>query len=123
MTATATATTMKKFEAAENAISPVQGSKTFGFNVSLYEFHGNAWMNWHTSYPGIVRLAVAIYNGKVPSNPNGTWLNALEITGQVSGTWDSGQTWGSGYSGALLGVTLNSAGWTDIGVDTPVTSG
>jgi len=119
----ATATTMKKFEAAENAVLPVRGSQTFSFNVALYEFHGNVWMSWQTSYPGIVRLAVAIYKGQVPSNPDGTWLNAVEITGQAIGTWDTGKQWGSGYSGALLGVTLDNADWMDIGVDTPVTAG
>jgi hypothetical protein len=118
----ATATTMKKFEATENTASPVGRSKIFYFNVSLYEHQGHAWMSWQTSYPGFVRLAVAIFNGAVPSNPNYTWINALEITGQVSGSWDSGQVWGSGYSGALLGVTPNNAVWMDIGVDTPVTS-
>jgi hypothetical protein len=119
----ATATTMKKFEATENSAATVQASQTYSFNVLMFEFHGNAWVSWHTSYPGRVRLAVAIFNGPVPSGNNPVWMNAAEVTGQVGGSWDSGQRWGSGYSAGLLGVTQDNNYWISIGVNTPVTSG
>jgi hypothetical protein len=117
-----TATKMKKIEPSENDPAPVQANKTFNFSVSLYEYHGHAYISWNTSYPALVRLAVAIYNGAVPSSPNNTWLNAIEVTGRRSGNWDTGQTWGTGYSAALLGINSPQNGWMDIGVDTPVTS-
>jgi len=116
-----TTTEIKKIETAESMPSSVQASGAFNFSVNLYEYHGNAWIGWNTSYPTRVRLAVAIYNGAVPANPN-NWINAIEVTGQGSGAWDSGQTWGTGYSAALLGVNWAQNGWIDIGVDTPVTS-
>lgn len=120
---TAYATTMKKLEVAENSIAPVQGSLTYSFNVTLYEQFGRAWVGWNTNYPGYVRLAVAIFQGPVPTSPNPPWTNGVEVTGQASGAWDSGQIWGSGYSAALLGVTPDNAQWIDVGIVTPVTSG
>jgi len=111
----------KMLEAAAPAdVLPVSASQTFNFSVSLYETRGHCFLGWSTSYPGIVRLAVAIYAGAPPANPQ-AWINATEVTNQASGSWDTGQTWGSGYSGALLGVNAANNAWIYIGIATPVT--
>jgi len=100
---------------------PVSAAKTYGFSITLNEFQGRAHINWNVTYPARVRLAVAIYSGSQPTNPQ-QWINAMEVTNQASGTWDSGQPWGTGYSASLLGVNASSKAWVYIGIDTPETS-
>jgi hypothetical protein len=112
----------KMLEAAASAdVAPVSGSANYNFSVSLYENLGHCNIGWSTSYPGMVRLAVALYAGPPPANPQ-AWLGAIEVTNRPSGAWDTGQTWGSGYSAALLGVNAGNNAWVYIGVNTPVTT-
>ena len=101
-------------------IAPVTASTTATFTISLHQYQGHAFLNWSENFGGTTRLAVAIYSGAQPVDPR-AWLNAIEVTNQPSGTWDSGQDWGSGYSAALLGVNPGNNAWVYIGVNTPVT--
>jgi hypothetical protein len=101
-------------------IPPVTASTTATFTISLHQYQGHAYINWSENFGGMTRLAVAIYSGAQPANP-GAWLNAVEVTNQASGTWNSGQVWGTGYSAALLGVNSTNNAWVYIGVNTPVT--
>jgi hypothetical protein len=117
---TTTTTKMEKLE--PSAINPVSGFNYFNFSISLHEYHGNAWISWNTNYPANIRLAVALFNGAVPAKPNNNWITALEVSGRSNGTWDTGHTWGTGYSAALLGLVTAPAPWITIGVNTRVTS-
>ena len=101
-------------------VLPVNASQSFGFSVSLYENLGHCNLSWNENFPGMVRLAVALYAGAPPSNPQ-AWLAAKEVTNTSSGNYDTLQTWGSGYSAALLGVNSGNNAWVYIGVNTPVT--
>jgi hypothetical protein len=111
---------IKKLEASE--VNPVAGNMTSTYGVTLYQYQGNAWINWSESFPGMVRLAVALYSGAPPSNAQ-AWMSAIEVTNQNTGAWNSGHTWGSGYSAALLGVNAANNAWIYIGCVTPVTVG
>ncbi|KAB8060426.1 hypothetical protein GCN74_09105 [Janthinobacterium sp. FT14W] len=102
-------------------INPVSKGIRSSFSITLHEYQGKAYINWSESFPGMVRLAVAIYSGTPPSNP-AAWLNATEITNSTSGSWNSGQTWGTGYSAALLGVNETNNAWIYIGCNTDVTT-
>lgn len=101
-------------------VLPVNGSNTSNFSVSLYQNLGHCNLSWSQNYPGMARLAVALYAGTQPANPY-AWLAAKEVTNISSGNYDTLQTWGSGYSAALLGVNANNSAWIYIGVNTPVT--
>jgi hypothetical protein len=115
-----TANIMGNLEVGAADSAPVSASTTATFNVSLSQYQGKAYVGWSENFGGMTRLAVAIYSGSPPSNPQ-NWLAAVEVTNQSSGTWNSGQTWGSGYSAALLGVNPSNNAWVYIGVNTPVT--
>lgn len=101
-------------------VVPVNARNSFGMSMSLYENLGHCNLGWSETYPGMVRLAVALYTGAPPSNPQ-AWLWAQEVTNRSSGNLDTLQTWGSGYSAALLGVNAANNAWVYIGVNTPVT--
>ncbi|MDZ5634858.1 hypothetical protein [Janthinobacterium sp. GMG1] len=109
---------LKQVEASN--INPVSAGISAGFSITLHEYQGKAYINWSENFPGMVRLAVAIYSGNPPSNP-GAWLSATEITNSAAGSWNSGQNWGTGYSAALLGVNATNNAWIYIGCNTGVT--
>lgn len=104
-----------------SSINPVSASVAAAFSINLYEYQGRAHISWTENFQGMVRLAVAIYSGTQPSNPE-AWLKAIEVTKTSSGgSWDSGQPWGSGFSAALLGVNAGNNDWVYIGCNTAVT--
>ncbi len=108
-------------QAEASNVNPVSGSTTAAFSITLNEYQGKAYINWSENFIGMARLAVAIYSGSPPSNPQ-AWITAQEVTNQASGTFNTGQTWGTGYSAALLGVNPSNNAWVYIGCNTGVTS-
>jgi hypothetical protein len=100
-------------------VAPVSGENRFSFLVNLYEYHGKVHIHWNTTFPGYVRLVVALYGGPHPSTAT-HWMTFHEVTGKASGTWDTGQIWGAGYSASLLALNARSQ-WSYINVNTPVT--
>lgn len=104
-----------------SSVNPVSASTSAAFGINLYEYQGRAHISWTENFQGMVRLAVAIYSGSQPGNPQ-AWIKAIEVTKSSSGgSWDSGQPWGSGFSAALLGVDAGNDDWIYIGCNTGVT--
>lgn len=110
---------IKQVEASN--VNPVSASVSATFGITLHEFQGKAYINWNENFNGMVRLAVAIYSGSPPSNPQ-AWITASEVTNTSAGSWNSGQPWGTGYSAALLGVNPSNNAWVYIGCNTGVTA-
>ncbi|NQZ12260.1 MAG: hypothetical protein HRT35_34340 [Algicola sp.] len=106
-----------------SATAPVSANKTFDLSVQLHEYQGRAAINWSQNYPGMVRLAVALYSGTPPTNPT-DWISgqAIEVTNRPAGMFLTNQPWGTGYSAALLGVNASNHAWVYIGVTTSATS-
>jgi hypothetical protein len=99
---------------------PVSAHATYDFSISLHEYQGTAWIAWNQNFPGMVRLALALYKGNQPSIPH-AWTAAMEVTNQGQGQWNTGQPWGTGWSASMLGVNAGNNAWLYMGVNTPVT--
>ena len=88
---------------------PVFGNATYTWNIKLYEKLGFLCVDWSSNAPFSPQDAnIAIYIAPLSEPyPRGADKGYISIAGQLSGTWETGLPWGSGYY-AAINATLST---------------